>query len=81
MPRPQDVAIACCCSSQPPRSSGGALRGAALLEAVALRSRGAAVKIVIPDASARPLMGRLMDPDRGGRVLAAGYQQGLALGR
>ena len=23
----------------------------------------------------------LMDPDRGGRVLAAGYQQGLALGR
>ena len=59
----------------------GALRGAAVLEAVALRSRGAAVKIVIPDASARPLMGRLMDPDRGGRVLAAGYQQGLALGR
>jgi NTE family protein len=59
----------------------GALRGAALLEAVALRSRGAVVKTVIPDDSARPLMGRLMDPDRGGRVLAAGYQQGLALGR
>ena len=58
----------------------GALRGAALLEAVALRSRGAVVKTVTPDDSARPLMGRLMDPDRGGRVLAAGYQQGLALG-
>jgi NTE family protein len=60
---------------------GGALRAAALLEAVALRSRGAVVQIMTPDASARPLMGRLMDPDRGGRVLAAGYQQGLALGR
>ena len=59
----------------------GALRGAALLEAVALRSRGAVVKTVIPDDSARPLMGRLMDPDRRGHVLAAGYQQGLALGR
>jgi NTE family protein len=53
--------------------------GAALLEAVALRGRGALVRIVAPDDGARPLMGRLMDPDRGGRVLAAGYQQGLAL--
>jgi NTE family protein len=60
---------------------GGALRAAALLEAVALKSRGAMVQIVSPDDSARPMMGRLMDPDRGGRVLAAGYQQGLALGR
>ena len=59
---------------------GGALRAAALLEAVALRRRGALVQIVTPDDSARPLMGRLMDTDRGGRVLAAGYQQGLALG-
>jgi NTE family protein len=58
----------------------GALRAAALLEAVALRSRGAAVQIVTPDDSARPLMGHLMDPDRGGHVLAAGYRQGLALG-
>ena len=60
---------------------GGALRAAALLEAVALRTRGAAVHIVTPDVLARPLMRRLMDPDRGGHVLAAGYQQGLALGR
>ncbi len=59
----------------------GALRGAALLEAMALRSRGAKVHLVTPDGSARPLMARLMDPDRGGRVLAAGYAQGLALGR
>ena len=58
----------------------GALRGAALLEAVALRSRGATVSIVTPDESARPLMRRLMDPDHGGRVLAAGHRQGLALG-
>ena len=57
----------------------GALRAAALLEAVALRSRGAVVQIVTPDDSARLLMGRLMDPDRAGRVLAAGYQQRLAL--
>jgi NTE family protein len=60
---------------------GGALRAAALLEAVALKTRGAMVQIVTPDDSARSLMGRLMDPDRGGRVLTAGYQQGLALGR
>lgn len=60
---------------------GGALRAAALLEAVALRRRGALVHIVTPDDTARPLMRRLMDTDRGGRVLAAGYQQGLALGR
>jgi NTE family protein len=60
---------------------GGALRVAALLEAVALRSRGVLVQIVIPADPARPLMRRLMDPDREGRVLAAGYQQGLELGR
>jgi hypothetical protein len=34
-----------------------ALRGAALLEAVALRSRGAVVKTVTPDDAARPLAG------------------------
>lgn len=49
---------------------GGALRAAALLEAVALRGRGALVHIVTPDDMARPLMGRLMNTDRGGRVLA-----------
>jgi NTE family protein len=58
----------------------GALRGPALLETIALRARGASVHLVTPDGAARPLMGRLMDADRGGRVLAAGYRQGLALG-
>jgi hypothetical protein len=61
--------------------AGGALRAAARLEAVALKTRGATVQIVTPDDSARRLMGRLMDPDRGGRVLAAGDRQGLAFGR
>jgi NTE family protein len=59
---------------------GGALRGAALLEALTLRARGASVHLVTPDSAVRPLMAHLMDPDHGGRVLAAGYQQGLALG-
>jgi NTE family protein len=58
----------------------GALRGAALVEAVALRARGAAVHLVTPDGPARKLMARLMDPDEGNRVLAAGHRQGLALG-
>ena len=58
----------------------GALRGAALVESIALRARGATVHLVTPDGAARPLMARLMDPDHGGRVLAAGYRQGLALG-
>ncbi len=58
----------------------GVLRAAARVEALALRRRGATVTLVAPDAGAAPLMPRLMDPDRGGRVLAAGYAQGLALG-
>jgi NTE family protein len=58
----------------------GALRAAAAVESLALRRRGARVALVTPDAHASPLMGRLMDPDRGGAVLAAGYRQGLALG-
>jgi NTE family protein len=58
----------------------GALRGAAVVEAVALRSRGARVHIVTPDDDAGPRMRYLMAPDRGGQVHAAGYRQGLALG-
>jgi NTE family protein len=58
----------------------GALRPATAVESLALRRRGAHVHAVAPDAGAAPLMGRLMDPDRGGRVLAAGYRQGRALG-
>jgi NTE family protein len=59
----------------------GALRGAAALEALALRSRGTTVEPVVPDTRAARLMKRLMDPDRGGRVLAAGYEQGRNLAR
>jgi NTE family protein len=58
----------------------GALRAAAAVESLVLRRRGARVELVTPGADAAPLMARLMDPDRGGRVLAAGYRQGLALG-
>jgi NTE family protein len=58
----------------------GALRASGAVEALALRRRGARVGLVAPDAGAAPLMRRLMDADRGGRVLAAGFRQGLALG-
>ena len=58
---------------------GGALRAAGAVEALALRRRGAQVRLVAPDAGAAPLMGRLMRPDTGDRVLAAGWRQGLAL--
>jgi NTE family protein len=58
----------------------GALRGAAAVESLALRRRGARVELVTPGRDAAPLMARLMEPDRGGRVLAAGHRQGLALG-
>ncbi len=58
----------------------GALRPAGAVEALALRRRGARVQLVAPDRPAAQLMRRLMEPDRGGRVLAAGFRQGLALG-
>jgi NTE family protein len=58
----------------------GALRPATAIEALALRRRGAHVHVLVPDAGAAPLMARLMDPDRGGAVLAAGYRQGRAVG-
>jgi len=57
----------------------GALRAAGAVEALALRRRGARVRLVAPDRQAAQPMRRLMDPDRGGRVLAAGFRQGLAL--
>jgi NTE family protein len=57
----------------------GALRAAGAVEALALRRRGARVQVVAPDRPAAELMRRLMSPDRGGRVLAAGFRQGLAL--
>jgi len=58
---------------------GGALRGAARMQALTLRRQGAEVLVVAPDDAAAPLMRRLMDPDRDGRVLAAGFAQGWRL--
>jgi NTE family protein len=57
----------------------GALRPAIGVEALALRRRGASVHVVTPDRGAAPLMARLMDRDRGGMVLGAGFRQGRAL--
>jgi NTE family protein len=58
----------------------GALRASTRVEVAALRRRGAEVHHVAPDAPAAALMARLMDPDHDGRVLAAGFRQGRALG-
>jgi NTE family protein len=58
---------------------GGSLRVAGAVEAAALRRRGARVQVVAPGGEAAPLMARLMEPDRGERVLAAGFRQGLRL--
>ena len=52
------------------------------LEALALRARGVRVRMVGPDADVARLMGaNLMDPRPAAKVLAAGYRQGLRLGR
>jgi NTE family protein len=60
----------------------GAFRVAASLELQAVRRRGAHVRHVAPDPTAAAAMGpNLMAPVRAGVALAAGYRQGLALGR
>jgi NTE family protein len=56
-------------------------RTAATDEARALRRRGATVRTFGPNAAAAKEMGlNLMDRSRSGRVLAAGYRQGLEMG-
>ncbi|HEV2812536.1 MAG TPA: patatin-like phospholipase family protein [Solirubrobacteraceae bacterium] len=65
-------------------SPWGAVRAAAAaaaeLEALALRARGAHVRIVGPSGDAADLMGtNLMDPGPATRVHAAGYRQGQNL--
>jgi NTE family protein len=56
-------------------------RSAAAVEALALRSRGAAVRTFAPSIACAQAMGlNLMDRRRAGRVLAAGYRQGLEIG-
>ena len=57
-------------------------RTAVSLEALAVRRRGAIVQWVAPDAPATAAMGsNFMDRAPRAKVLAAGYRQGLAIGR
>ena len=57
-------------------------RSAAAIEALALRRRGAEVQMVAPSATCADAMGlNLMDRRPSRRVLSAGYQQGLEVGR
>jgi NTE family protein len=59
----------------------GLISSALALEALALRSRGAAVVTIAPDPASVAAMGAdLMDRRPRASVLAAGYQQGLGLG-
>ncbi len=56
-------------------------RSAVSLETLALRRRGAAVQSVAPNLESAAAMGSdFVDREPRGRVLAAGYRQGLALG-
>ncbi|MBV9803385.1 MAG: patatin-like phospholipase family protein [Solirubrobacterales bacterium] len=68
-----------------PGSSGllavirGVSRTAVSVEALALRRRGAAVQLLAPNQECAQIMGtNFMDREPRGRVLAAGYRQGLA---
>jgi NTE family protein len=55
-------------------------RSAVSLEAMVLRRRGANVQLVAPDVQSASAMGtNFMDREPRGRVLAAGYRQGLRL--
>jgi NTE family protein len=55
-------------------------RSAVVVEALALRRKGALVETFSPDASSVTAIGAdLMDPGPRAQVLAAGYRQGLAL--
>ena len=54
-------------------------RTAVALETLVLRRRGAAVRMLAPNAECAATMGtNFMDRELSGRVLAAGYRQGLA---
>ncbi len=56
-------------------------RTAVSVEALALRRRGADVRLVAPNVESATAMGtNFMDREPRGRVLAAGYRQGLQLG-
>jgi NTE family protein len=58
------------------------VRSAVSVETLVLRRRGAVVQTVAPDSDSTMAMGaNFMDAEPRGRVLAAGYAQGLALGQ
>jgi NTE family protein len=57
-------------------------RSAMSVEAMALRRRGAAVRLTAPSAECSAAMGsNYMDPEPSDRVIAAAYRQGLRLAR
>jgi hypothetical protein len=57
----------------------GVSRTAVSVEALVLRRRGAAVQLLAPNAESAETMGtNFMDREPSGRVIAAGYRQGLA---
>jgi NTE family protein len=54
-------------------------RASEAVERQIVRRRGATLRTIVPDAgSAQAIAGRLMDRERAGAALAAGYRQGLA---
>jgi NTE family protein len=79
-----DVLVLNPLASLSPRSAAGAMRAAvrssAAVEALAVRRRGARVRIVAPDAASAAAMGaNPMDGGRARAVLGAAYEQGRAL--
>jgi NTE family protein len=69
-------------ASAPAGALGALSRAIATTEAVALRGRGASVKIVSPDDACRRAMGvNLLDPRPRAAVIAAGLAQGRRLAR
>src|SRR4051794_12946855 len=59
-----------------------AARSGEAVETLALRRRGASVRTIGPDADSADALGpNLMDPRRAPGALAAGYRQGLRIGR
>jgi NTE family protein len=79
-----DVLVLNPLASLPARSTVGAMRAAvrsgAAVEALAVRRRGARVRVVAPDAASAAAMGaNPMDGSRSAAVLGAGYEQGRAL--
>lgn len=85
-PAGRDTHVLCLNSTASIPGSGGVLavvrnvsRTAVALEALVLRRRGAAVQMLAPNAECAETMGtNFMDREPSGRVLAAGYRQGLA---